>query len=53
MGNKIKFLQEDVTQINTRLSEVQESLPFIERSLPLLTHIQMCEGLQAIAVDNI
>jgi hypothetical protein len=34
------------------MDKTQETMLFCERTLPLMVHIQMCEGLQSLAVNE-
>ena len=49
---KVDALQTTLLQMQGMQNDVEGMKTFVERSLPMLTHLQLCEGLNVIAGEN-
>lgn len=49
---KNEIINESVTQLVEHMNLTQENLQFTERTLPLLVHMQLCEGLGSITINT-
>ena len=52
LQKKLGFLEQSVNQMRSSVAETKEAHTFLERTMPLLTHFQICEGLHSISIDE-